>query len=94
MGSLAFRQAIGTRYFGPSNVRGSRIKARCEAGSLTLSWDSALGVVENHAKVARALANKLDWSKHGRMIGGGSPDGRGYVFTFYDDEDAVVPMTL
>src|SRR4051812_45021830 len=35
-------QAIQTRYLGPSNVRGSRVKAFAAAGSITLSWDHRL----------------------------------------------------
>ncbi len=70
------RQAIVTRYLGPTNVRGSRVKATAEAGSITLSWDDALGSYENHAKACEALVAKFKWG--GTWYGGGTADG--YVF--------------
>jgi hypothetical protein len=70
------RQAITTRYIGPSNVRGSRVKARAEAGSVTLNWDDALDSYANHAKACEALVRKFAWG--GVWFGGGTGDG--YVF--------------
>jgi hypothetical protein len=55
-------QAIQTRYIGPSNVRGSRVKAFAQAGSITLEWDSALNSDENHRAAAEALCEKLGWT--------------------------------
>lgn len=71
-------QAITTRYIGPSNTRGSRIKARAAAGSITIPLDDSLGVEARHAKAAEALARKFGW--HGQWFQGGSPDETGYVF--------------
>lgn len=62
-------QAIATRYLGPTNTRGSRVKAHCEAGSLTVGWDHALNPFQNHQAAALALAAKLKW---GRLYVGGS----------------------
>lgn len=31
------RQAISTKYIGPTNYRSARVKASCEAGSVTVS---------------------------------------------------------
>lgn len=78
-------QAITTKYLGPSNVRGSRVKARAEAGSVTLSWDDALNEAENHRAAAVALCKKFKWD--GRLHGGGTGDG--FVFVFDNGEDAV-----
>jgi hypothetical protein len=64
-------QAIMTRYLGPSNVRGARVKATAAAGSVTLSWDHALNSDANHLAAARALADKFEWQ--GALIGGGLP---------------------
>ncbi len=53
-----------TKYFGPTDHRGSRIIARAgaESGpSLTVPWDHALNVDDNHTAAARALAAKLEW---------------------------------
>ena len=54
-------QAIITKYFGPTNTRGSRVKATCEAGSITVAWDYALGIEDNHKAAARALISRLGW---------------------------------
>lgn len=79
------RQSITTKYLGPSNTRGSRIKAvarrRSSLGaemSLTDSWDCAHNSEENHCRVAKLLAAKLGW--FGLWVGGGNVDEDGYVF--------------
>ena len=69
------RQAIVTKYIGPTNVRGSRVKATADAGSLTLGWDHALDSEANHHRAARALAEKYGWS--GDWVGGGLPRNAG-----------------
>ena len=74
------RQAIETRFLGPTDHRGSRIVAKCQAGKFTVGYDYALSSERNHEKAAMALASKLGWS--GSLIGGGSADGKGYVFVF------------
>lgn len=72
-------QAIATKYLGPTNHRGARVKATCDAGSVVVAWDHALSVPANHEAAARALARRLDWT--GTWVGGALPDGRGYAFT-------------
>ena len=67
-------QAITTKYIGPANVRGSRIKATAAAGSITLHWDDALNSDDNHKAAARALATKLGWD-YGEWIAGVTKDG-------------------
>lgn len=79
--SNSHRQAITTKYLGPTNSRGSRVKASAQAGSITVEWDDALNPPDNHAAAALAFAQKYDWDKHAkRMIGGALPDGSGYAF--------------
>ena len=76
------RQAIVTKFMGPTDHRGARVKARCEAGTLTISWDDAQGVEENHSLAAWALANKFGWLEEGWTLHGGglpSKDGNCYV---------------
>lgn len=75
-------QAIVTKYFGPTNVRGSRVKAKAEAGSITLHWDDALDVEDNHHRAAKALAEKLGWG--GRWFCGGLPGNEGNVYVSAD----------
>ena len=77
-------QAIQTKYLGPSNTRGSRVKAWSQAGSITLVWDYALNADENHRTAARMLARKLDWK--GVWSGGGLPD-QGYAFVQASEHD-------
>jgi hypothetical protein len=55
------RQAITTRYIGPTNHRGSRIKASCERGNVTVAYDHAMGVEDNHRAAAKVLLAKLGW---------------------------------
>jgi hypothetical protein len=71
-------QAINTKSFGPGNVRGSRVKASAQAGSIFVGWDHALNYERNHAAAAQALATKFGW--HGPWIGGGMPNGGGMVW--------------
>jgi hypothetical protein len=54
-------QAITTKYLGPTNHRGSRIKARCNAGSITIPFDYSLNTEGRHKKAAEALIKKLKW---------------------------------
>jgi hypothetical protein len=75
------RQAIVTKFLGPTDHRGSRIKATAEAGSITVSWDHGLGVEENHLKAATALAWRFGWLDDGSKLHGGTlPSNDGYAF--------------
>jgi hypothetical protein len=76
-------QAIETKYLGPTNVRGSRVKATAEAGSVTLTWDDALNSDANHIKAAQALAKKYGWK--GTYHGGAVHGAGGYVFVCATD---------
>lgn len=53
------RQAITTKYHGPSHVKGSRVSARCQRGSITLPWNDALNSDENHRAAALALCERF-----------------------------------
>lgn len=69
--------AIKTKFIGPSNTRGSRVKAEtCDAlrehrRSVTLEWDHALDGQDNHSRAAKALATKLDWDGEWHIADGG-----------------------
>lgn len=54
-------QAIETKFLGPTNTRGARVKAACEAGSVTMSWDYGLNTEGNHDAALEALVTKLGW---------------------------------
>lgn len=53
-------QAIITKFIAPTNTRGSRYKASCERGSLTVDADHALSAEENHRAVCDALCSRFD----------------------------------
>ena len=74
-------KAIETKYLGPTNFRGSRIKAWAEGGnSVTISYPHELSGEAVYRKAADRLCEKLNWQ--GELIGGGRADGNGYVFVF------------
>lgn len=83
-------QAIVTKYLGPTNVRGSRVKAKAEAGSIILSWDDCLNSDQNHIRAAKALAEKFGWRGH--WYGGALPNNEGYCFvsSLKDDKPLFV----
>jgi len=72
-------KAILTKYFGPGNVRGSRIKADDGDGNTVMvPYNHALNGEGNHRAAAEALCNKMDWN--GRLVGGGLKHGMAWVF--------------
>jgi hypothetical protein len=75
-------QAIITKYLGPSNVKGSRIKATAVAGSVTVPYQHELNNEDAHAYAALAYARKQGWK--GELIAGSIEPGGGYVFVFTD----------
>ena len=75
-------QAIVTRYLGPTNHRGARIKATCNACSVTISYPHELNPPEAHRAAAEALMLKMGW--HATLYCGGLPNG-GYAFVQVTD---------
>ena len=75
--SNSYMQSITTKYLGPTNTKGSRIKAICEAGSITVDYDHALNSAENHDAACLELLKKLEWNYN--YIGGGYSNGYIYV---------------
>lgn len=71
--------AIETRYLGPTNTRGSRIKATANGYSVTVPYpyNKRTGA-EAHSVAALALCRKVGWADD---LIAGSTD-RGYVFVF------------
>jgi hypothetical protein len=76
-------QAITTKYIGPTNVRGSRVKALSAAKNITLHWDYALNPDDNHRVAAETLAEKLGWE--GCWYGGSLPGGNGNCYVRADN---------
>jgi hypothetical protein len=79
-------QAIITKYLGPTNTRGSRVKASCQRGSKIVPWDHELCPDENHEAACAALCASFDkqdlvifgsigsWSRP--KVSGELPDGQ------------------
>ncbi len=53
-------QAIITKYLPATNYRGSRIKATCERGTLTMSWQHGLDAGENMRAACDLLCAQFD----------------------------------
>ena len=81
-------KAIRTHYLPATNYKGSRIKAQCERGSITVSYDTAGTDEEVHAYAVRTLLARFleedlkqygtpkDKNPWGRsFVSGGLPDG-------------------
>ena len=70
-------QAIQTKYLGCTNTRGSRIKAWCSAGSLTIPYPHEFDGGECHRFAAVQLQAKLGWDveHYGELKGGILPSG-------------------
>ena len=81
-------QAIETRYFGPTNDRGGRIKATAWAGSVAMPYDYALNADQNHREAAILLATKYGWA--GTFVQGGNAKGNGYYFVNIDKTTAFI----
>ena len=71
-------QAIETKYLGPTNTKGGRIKATAWAGSVTMPYDHALNAEDNHRAAALLLQTKYGWQ--GTFAQGANAKGDGYVF--------------
>jgi hypothetical protein len=84
-------KAIWTKYIGPTNFRGSRVKASAEGVSITVGYDDALNSEDAHAVAALALCWKAGWP--GDLYRGGRPDGNGFVFVFAEPGERVFNPT-
>jgi hypothetical protein len=81
--------AIHTKYIGPTNSRGSRIKAYTvgygdhKGFTATIGFPHEFDSVRAHFEAVKALVkkNQLDWTLEG-MRYGDSADGKGYSFCF------------
>lgn len=70
---------IETKFYGPTNTRGSKIIAStCNGHRLSISYPYELSGEACHRKAAQALADKMGWA--GRLIAGGTKAGYAFVF--------------
>lgn len=55
-------QAIQVKYLGPTNNKGSRVKAwSYSKQSVTMNMDNSKSIEENKRKAAIVLLSKLEW---------------------------------
>lgn len=84
-------KVIHTKYIGPTNYRGSRVKATDDLkNSVTLPWDAALSVEANHTRAANKLLKQVEHKHESGLkddaftqhviVGIGSWE-NGYIFT-------------
>lgn len=78
-------QAIEVKYLGPTNHQGSRLKATCQSGSVTVGWKYELEDNDNYLRAAIELVRKMGWydidmSEH-NLTGGVLASGS-HVFVF------------
>lgn len=78
-------QAIVTRWLGPTNTKGARIRATTDAGSVSVPYDHALDADANHSKAAAFAAKKLQW--FGEWHGASLPSGE-RVFVQLDPDNS------
>jgi hypothetical protein len=63
-------QAIRTRYINPTNTKGARIQAKCEARTVYLPYDHALNLEENHIAAREYLLILMGWPYYAPMVAG------------------------
>jgi hypothetical protein len=80
--------AIRTKYLGPTDTLGSRVKAFTSNGQQrTIPWGQAARDGDNHKIAAMALCVQEDWKGH--MVGAHVRNGMVWVWT-----DTVAEFTL
>lgn len=70
-------KAITTKFMGPTDFRGSRIRAFTEDQSITVPYEYEGHPEEAHEKAARALMDKMRWQAD--LLGGGVKGGYVWV---------------
>lgn len=74
---------IQTKFIGPTNYRGARVKATnvTSGKSVTIPWEHELDCAENHLNAAKACLRACDQDVPGRFIVCGTKDSKGYIVT-------------
>ena len=80
-------QAIETKYLGPANTKGARIKASAWADSVTIPYAYDQKINGAHDLALIALATKLEW--WGVWARGGKADGTGNVYVRISKPDSM-----
>lgn len=79
---MTYYPSIITKFIGPTNTRGSRVKASTASGlTMTLGWDHALDSDENHQRAAIALATRhWQWLGMASVISAWTKTGAVHLF--------------
>ena len=85
-------QAIKTKYIGPTNTRGSRIQASCEARTIYVPYNYALDSDGNHRAACEALLLAMGWTadqsaRYADMVGGWHDNACYWVFANSDGDN-------
>ena len=82
------RQAIETKYLGPTDHRGARVMVKAAAGRMYIPWDHELDADQNHRVAAKKFASALGWyeGESGLWAGGGKANGGGNVYVWVSKE--------
>jgi hypothetical protein len=83
---ISCSRGIETRYVGPTNTRGSRIKAIDGDRSVTIPYDYELSDAELHFKAVLALMKKYDMSWGNNWGYTCLEKGRGFIFFIVRNE--------
>ena len=85
-------QAITTKFLPATNHKPSRVKASCEAGSVTVSWwKEEKGISDQHSAAVKALCAKLKWG--GTWYQGSAYNHpSGFIYVCADDRVERVEM--
>jgi hypothetical protein len=76
-------QAIVTKYLHATNFQGSRIKATCVSGSVTVPYSYEADEITTHSIALKALIFKLGWADYrGEWVHGSLAHGNGYAWVF------------
>mgnify|MGYP003344477924 CR=1 FL=1 len=73
------RAIIKTKFIGPTNTRGARIKATCQAGSVTIAYPYDLSSADVHWAAAKALIEKLGLMWGSQFTVGSDNDGYYFI---------------
>jgi hypothetical protein len=72
-------QAILTRLLSPTDTKGTRIKASCQALTITVGYDHGIprDHEANHRRAAERLVDQLGWTEegYGTLVSGCLPSG-------------------
>jgi len=83
-------KTIECKYLGPTNFRGSRIKATDGDHSITVDYDHGARREDAWDGAARAFVDMMGWLPNGgRMHRGDTKSGMVYVFEGYGDSSTL-----